>query len=144
MLSCHFRSLERITGSSKWRNWFPEEKASVWTKTTGDEQVQLLICLVFLADYPPPPLCTAVLALTCPIRSVSASACACQEGVCGGLPALRLLRLGERAVLCLLRWLPEGVRGGDPVTLPALWADGHGGGQQQLQLGGDGEGLYLG
>lgn len=64
-----------------------------------------------------------------------------QEGVCGGLPALPLLRLGEQAVLRLLRWLPEGVRGGDPVALPALWADGHGGGQQQLQLGGYGEGL---
>lgn len=36
MLSWHFRSLERITGSPKWRNSFPEEKASVWTKTTGD------------------------------------------------------------------------------------------------------------
>lgn len=67
-----------------------------------------------------------------------------QEGLCGGLPALHLLRLGERAVLRLLRWLPEGVWGGDPVALPALWADGHGGGQQQLQLGGDGEGPYLG
>lgn len=36
MLSCHFRSLERIMGSPKWRNSFLEEKTSVWTKTTGD------------------------------------------------------------------------------------------------------------
>ncbi len=68
------------------------------------------------------------------------SACVFQEGVCGGLLALRVLRLGERAVLGLLLRLPEGVRGGDPVAVPALRADGHGGWQQQLQLGGDGEG----
>lgn len=43
-----------------------------------------------------------------------------QEGVCGGLPALRVFRLGERAVLGLLLRLPEGVRGGDPVAVPAL------------------------
>lgn len=43
-----------------------------------------------------------------------------QEGVCGGLPALRVLRLGERTVLGLLRRLPESVRRGDPVTVPAL------------------------
>ncbi len=43
-----------------------------------------------------------------------------QEGVRGGLPALRVFGLGERAVLCLLLWLPEGVRGRDPVAVPAL------------------------
>lgn len=63
-----------------------------------------------------------------------------QEGLCGRLPALRVLRLGQRAVLSLLLRLPQGVRGGDPGAVPALRADGHGGRQQQLQLGGDGEG----
>lgn len=63
-----------------------------------------------------------------------------QAGLCGRLPELRVLRLGEWTVFRLLLRFPESVRRWRPVAVPAFRADGHGGGQHQLQLGGDGEG----
>lgn len=63
-----------------------------------------------------------------------------QAGLCGRLPELRVLRLGEWTVFRLLLRFPESVRRWRPVAVPAFRADGHGGRQHQLQLGGDGEG----